>query len=70
MSDQKNRSPLPTGEIISDTTLPQEKGTAKKAYERPDVVYRAPLEAMASVCSPSPPSKSNPGLCPSGPISS
>jgi hypothetical protein len=42
----------------------------KKAYERPQVIYRAPLEAMAAVCAPAPPSKSNPGLCPSGPISS
>jgi hypothetical protein len=42
----------------------------KKAYERPQVIYRAPLEAMAAVCAPAPPSKSNPGICPSGPISS
>jgi hypothetical protein len=44
--------------------------TEKKAYERPQVIYRAPLEAMAAVCAPAPPSKSNPGICPSGPISS
>jgi hypothetical protein len=42
----------------------------RKTYEPPRIVYRAPLEAMASVCAPSPPAKSNPGLCPSGPISS
>ncbi|HKP88145.1 MAG TPA: hypothetical protein VJZ26_18715 [Blastocatellia bacterium] len=42
----------------------------RKSYERPQVIYRAPLEAMAVVCAPSPPAKSNPGVCPSGPISS
>ena len=42
----------------------------KKRYEKPQIVYRAPLEAMAAVCAPSPPSKSNPGVCPQGPISS
>lgn len=47
-------------------------GTAdrKKAYEAPRVLSREPLEAVAALCSPSPPAKANPGLCPSGPISS
>jgi hypothetical protein len=47
-----------------------QKSVEKKSYEKPRIVYRAPLEAMAVVCAPSPPSKSNPGVCPSGPISS
>lgn len=42
----------------------------RKAYEPPVIVSREPLEAMAAVCSPAPPAKSNPGVCPQGPISS
>lgn len=42
----------------------------KKPYRRPEILYREPLEAMAAVCAPAPPSKNNPGMCPSGPISS
>lgn len=30
---------------------------ARKAYERPQIIYRAPLEAMAAICSPAPPGK-------------
>jgi hypothetical protein len=30
-------------------TLP-EQGAVKKPYEKPQIIYRAPLEAMASVC--------------------
>lgn len=42
----------------------------KKAYEPPRVLSREPLEAIAVGCSPSPPAKGNPGVCPTGPISS
>jgi hypothetical protein len=42
----------------------------KRRYEAPSILYREPLEAMAAVCAPSPPAKSNPGFCPQGPISS
>jgi len=42
----------------------------KRPYERPQIVYRQPLEVMASICAPAPPAKANPGLCPQGPISS
>lgn len=42
----------------------------KRPYERPRILSREPLEAVAAVCAPSPPAKANPGLCPSGPISS
>ena len=41
-----------------------------KRYERPRILSREPLEAVAAVCAPSPPAKGNPGLCPTGPISS
>ena len=43
---------------------------SKRAWARPRILSREPLEAVAAVCAPSPPSKGNPGLCPSGPISS
>lgn len=52
-----------------NTTQPDSR-EEKKPYEKPQVIYRAPLEAMAAVCAPSPPAKSSPGLCPQGPISS
>ena len=35
---------------------------SKKAYEPPAVIYRAPLEAMAAVCTPAPPGKAFPGV--------
>ena len=46
------------------------QGSAKRRYTAPRILYREPLEAMAAVCAPSPPAKSNPGFCPQGPISS
>ena len=42
----------------------------KRPYEPPRILHREPLEAMASVCAPSPPAKGNPGFCSQGPISS
>jgi len=42
----------------------------RRPYERPRILSREPLEAVAAVCAPHPPAKSNPGMCPSGPISS
>jgi len=39
-------------------------------WEAPRILSREPLEAVAAVCAPAPPAKANPGLCPSGPISS
>jgi len=43
---------------------------SKKPYRRPEILYREKLEAMAALCVPSPPAKTNPGMCPSGPIAS
>jgi hypothetical protein len=52
----------------------RDEGTAnegrKRRYQPPCILYREPLEAMAAVCAPTPPAKSNPGFCPQGPISS
>lgn len=42
----------------------------KRPYESPRITFQEPLEALAVVCSPSPPAKGNPGTCPTGPISS
>jgi hypothetical protein len=41
-----------------------------KPYERPRILSREPLEAVAAVCAPSPPAKANPVQCSQGPISS
>lgn len=43
---------------------------ARKPYEPPRILSREPLEVIAATCSPSPPAKGNPVLCPQGPISS
>ena len=53
--------PQPPGEAVA---------RPKRPWERPRILSREPLEAVAAVCAPSPPAKGNPGLCPSGPISS
>lgn len=45
----------------------KERGNAaakKKAYRRPEILYREPLEAMAALCTPSPPAKATVGTCP------
>lgn len=49
---------------------PAKGKNAKRPYERPRILSREPLEAVAAVCAPSPPAKANPGSCPSGPIAS
>lgn len=46
------------------------RGGARRPYSRPRILSREPLEAVAAVCAPSPPAKQNPGICPTGPISS
>jgi hypothetical protein len=55
----------------STTTASEQEGTgARRPYERPRILSREVLEAVAAVCSPAGVAKGNPGLCPSGPISS
>jgi hypothetical protein len=56
---------------MSDTTkdTPPEQ-PKRKPYVTPLILSREPLEAMAALCSPHPPAKSNPGICPRGPINS
>ena len=54
MKDDKNRNKNERG-----------NGTVKKkAYRRPEILYREPLEAMAALCTPSPPAKGTQGSCP------
>lgn len=48
----------------------QDPDSVKRHYQAPRILYREPLEAMAAVCAPAPPAKTNPGFCPQGPISS
>jgi hypothetical protein len=48
----------------------EETAASRRRYERPRILSREPLEAVAAVCAPAPPAKANPGMCPSGPISS
>jgi hypothetical protein len=55
----------------SGPSKPQTRAAhARRPWERPRILSREPLEAVAAVCAPSPPAKGNPGLCASGPISS
>lgn len=63
----------PAGSTAKDLGVVSSGGEnqpSKRRYEAPRILYREPLEAMAAVCAPSPPAKSNPGFCPQGPISS
>jgi len=57
--------PKKTDDEAGETT-----GSRRQPYTPPRILYREPLEAMASVCAPAPPAKGNPGFCPQGPISS
>lgn len=42
----------------------------REPYETPKIVYREPLEAVATTCLPAPPAKATVGSCPVGPIAS
>lgn len=54
MKDKQSMKPLNEGN--EPTTHP------RKPYEKPRLVFRAPLEARASTCTPSPPGKGS-GMC-------
>jgi hypothetical protein len=43
--------------------------SGREPYEAPRIVYREPLEAVATACG-APPAKGTPAVCPIGPISS
>jgi hypothetical protein len=61
-------SPRSAGTAGASAHVPGDPG--RRPYQQPRILFREPLEAMASVCAPHPPAKGNPGVCPSGPISS
>ena len=47
-----------------------EQGAVKKPYEKPQIIYRAPLEAMANVCTPGSPTFGKASIGPCGTVNS
>jgi len=56
--------------VARKKTSSQGEAAEREPYEPPRIVYREPLEAVATACLPAPPAKGTPGACPIGPISS
>jgi hypothetical protein len=56
--------------VEQKNTSSQGEAAEREPYEPPRIVYREPLEAVATACLPAPPAKGSPGACPIGPISS
>lgn len=54
-------------EAMKPVSREENEARERRAYVRPEILYREPLETLAVLCSPG---KANPGACPSGPISS
>jgi hypothetical protein len=65
---KKTSTPSETSSVGSGGVSGGVSGRAP--YEPPQIVYREPLEAIATSCVPAPPSKGSPGACPIGPVSS
>lgn len=59
-----------TAEERTDAGDQPKVGDGRRPYSPPRILSREPLESVAAVCAPTPPAKSNPGICPQGPISS
>jgi len=57
-SKQSSPEPIDIAPPQSAGAMPLE-GT-RKPYEKPRVLYREPLEAVAAACTPTPPGKSGP----------
>ncbi len=51
------------------TKTEETESIEREPYEPPRIVYREPLEAVATACTEGT-SKGNPGACPIGPVSS
>jgi hypothetical protein len=47
----------------AQTDQPAPESPTKESYAPPAIVYRAPLEAVAGECTPTPPGKAEPGTC-------
>lgn len=57
--------------MVEHQPRPENDGpTGRKPYSPPRILSREPLEAMAAICRPAPPSKANAGACPLGPVNS
>ena len=57
--------------MVERQPRPENDGpTGRKPYSPPRILSREPLEAMAAICRPAPPSKANAGACPLGPVNS
>lgn len=52
------------------TKTEETESIEREPYEPPRIVYREPLEAVATACGTETTSKGNFGACPLGPISS
>ncbi len=48
----------------------QSEQSKREPYVAPRIVYREPLEAVATTCQPAPPAKASPLACSDGPVSS
>ena len=48
----------------------ESEAVEREAYVTPRIVYREPLEAVATSCTPAPPSKGTPVSCNLGPTQS
>ncbi len=49
---------------------PQPTSSRRPPWRRPRILFREPLETLATVCAPAPPAKGDRTSCPSGPIAS
>ncbi len=46
-----------------EKAISRRREVPRKAYEKPSIIYRARLEAMAGQCDPFPVGKANPAIC-------
>jgi hypothetical protein len=67
---RRERAQAPGERSRSSSPSGSSPGPGRRSYARPRILSREALEAVAAVCAPTPPAKGNPGVCPSGPISS
>ena len=70
MTTARSGGEMTTTDPRSDAAPTDSTRRDRKPYETPRVLFREPLEVLATVCSPAPPAKGNPVACPIGPISS
>lgn len=54
----------------ADDTSKDSHQSGRRPWQRPRILFREPLETLATVCAPAPPAKASLTACPRGPISS